>query len=234
MMTTSTFDGLGSAAQRAPYLGCLPVELLTRDAIRRHDMGRSWKELNEKIYSTDIYRRQSELVNTYIGRELARRHAHEYLRGTYRLIEKAESAAEAVFAIWWEAITAFLPEPNHLYLEAQQEIELSEDVRRRADFCLFCTDRELLLAAEKQGLLWTPILIEIDGHAFHEKTREQVTERNQRDRDLQIAGFPVIHFSYDELVREPHRCVGEALDAGRDQLFTIRESLTNSGGGPPL
>ena len=54
-----------------------------------------------------------------------------------------------------------------------------------------------------------PLAVEIDGHTFHEKTLEQVTRRNRRDRDVQIAGYTVMHFSYSELVRDPMACAAE-------------------------
>lgn len=57
------------------------------------------------------------------------------------------------------------------------------------------------------------IAVEIDGHDFHERTKDQVTYRNRRDRDLQAAGWHVLHFSGGEVVTRPDRCVAEALRA---------------------
>jgi very-short-patch-repair endonuclease len=60
-----------------------------------------------------------------------------------------------------------------------------------------------------------------------------VTNRDQRDRDLQVAGFTVIHFSYSELVEDPRRCVGEVLSIAGDQRRELSERVfSHARGGP--
>jgi very-short-patch-repair endonuclease len=39
------------------------------------------------------------------------------------------------------------------------------------------------------------LVVECDGHDFHEKTKQQVTKDNRRERELQIAGWHVFRFS---------------------------------------
>ena len=51
-----------------------------------------------------------------------------------------------------------------------------------------------------------PIIVELDGHTFHEKTPEQVAERNDRDRLFQGEGYMVFHFSYLEMTTKPYDC----------------------------
>jgi very-short-patch-repair endonuclease len=51
------------------------------------------------------------------------------------------------------------------------------------------------------------LAVELDGHEFHEKTREQVTRRNTRDRYLQMTGWKVFHVSGSEFFRDPLECV---------------------------
>jgi very-short-patch-repair endonuclease len=55
----------------------------------------------------------------------------------------------------------------------------------------------------------TRFAIELDGHEFHEKTREQVARRNERDRILIAAGWQVIRFSGSEFNRDPLQCIFE-------------------------
>lgn len=50
------------------------------------------------------------------------------------------------------------------------------------------------------------LIVECDGHDFHEKTKEQVERRNQRDMDLKMAGYEVLHFSGSEIYKEPFKC----------------------------
>lgn len=43
------------------------------------------------------------------------------------------------------------------------------------------------------------LIIECDGHDFHEKTKQQVIKDNKRDRDLQNEGYEILHFSGSEV-----------------------------------
>ncbi len=46
------------------------------------------------------------------------------------------------------------------------------------------------------------LIIECDGHNFHEKTKEQVIKNNKRDRDLLSNGYQVLHFSGSEIFND--------------------------------
>lgn len=47
------------------------------------------------------------------------------------------------------------------------------------------------------------IAVECDGHAFHEKTKEQVAYRNQRDMELKSNGIDILHCSGSQIYKEP-------------------------------
>jgi hypothetical protein len=188
--------------------------------------------------TSDLVRKHRSLVAEYLGKQLVERHGHEYMQRSQALRWVAESPIESVFAMWWGVITAFhpealQPEPLPFSLIAQQTIELVDGSVKRADFCLMCTDATVVTGAAKAGREWVPVLIEIDGHTYHERTREQVTDRNQRDRDLQAAGFIVLHFSFDEVSREPHRCIAEVLSAAFDQYRDLRGAALAADEGRP-
>jgi very-short-patch-repair endonuclease len=53
------------------------------------------------------------------------------------------------------------------------------------------------------------VVVECDGHAFHEKTREQAVKDKQRDRELQIAGWKVFRFSGSEIWNDAVACCGD-------------------------
>lgn len=55
----------------------------------------------------------------------------------------------------------------------------------------------------------TQIVIECDGHDFHERTKLQAARDRQRDRVLTAAGYVVMHFTGSEIVRDPRRCANE-------------------------
>lgn len=50
------------------------------------------------------------------------------------------------------------------------------------------------------------IVIECDGHDFHEKTKEQVRKDNERTRNLQMEGYDILRFSGSEIYQRPSKC----------------------------
>jgi very-short-patch-repair endonuclease len=58
----------------------------------------------------------------------------------------------------------------------------------------------------------TKIVVECDGHDFHERTKEQAARDRKRDRVLQAAGYRVFRFTGSELYRNPFGCVEEVID----------------------
>lgn len=55
------------------------------------------------------------------------------------------------------------------------------------------------------------IVIECDGHDFHEKTKEQASRDKSRDRFLNTKVAKVIRFTGSEIFRDPSSCCAEAL-----------------------
>jgi very-short-patch-repair endonuclease len=56
------------------------------------------------------------------------------------------------------------------------------------------------------------IIIECDGHNFHEKTKEQAQKDKERDRNLQLEGYQVIRFTGSEIFNSPAKCAAEAVE----------------------
>lgn len=61
---------------------------------------------------------------------------------------------------------------------------------------------------------WRCLIVECDGHDFHERTKEQAAKDRSRDRDWQIKGFGVLRFTGSELHRDPLKCAREVSDWG--------------------
>ena len=57
-----------------------------------------------------------------------------------------------------------------------------------------------------------PLVIECDGHEFHEKTKEQVIHDNERDFNIKSAGYDILHFSGSQIYNEPWKCANQILD----------------------
>lgn len=69
--------------------------------------------------------------------------------------------------------------------------------KHRVDFALFIN-----IVANEQ----IKIVVECDGHDFHEKTKEQAARDKRRNRDLEIAGWRLLHFTGSEIWRDPRAC----------------------------
>ncbi len=54
-----------------------------------------------------------------------------------------------------------------------------------------------------------PLIIECDGHDFHEKTKEQSKRDKQRDRDCLLAGYNVMRFTGSEIYNNTEKCIQE-------------------------
>lgn len=65
------------------------------------------------------------------------------------------------------------------------------------------------------------VAIECDGHAFHEKTKEQAASDKKRDRAIVTAGFPVLRFTGSEIFRDTLGCVGQVKNTLFDPLMKV-------------
>lgn len=122
-----------------------------------------------------------------------------------------ESPIEAVFVIYWTALS-HLGLISDLELLSQKEITVGNDLFR-ADFVIkpAKTGWYSQLYGKHRG-----VVLELDGHEFHERTKEQVMYRNRRDRALQADGWSVLHLSGSELHRGGREAVSRVyFDAVR-------------------
>lgn len=139
-----------------------------------------------------------------------------------------ESVLEGAFYLWWEAMVGHKGHfGRSLNLASQRDVQCG-DRSYRLDFSVEPTHAfaDRLASA---GVSWPPIAIEVDGHAFHEKTKEQVALRNQRDRDLQRAGWKVLHLSYSEVDRDGYEACGGVVDIVREQFYRVNFELQARG-----
>lgn len=56
------------------------------------------------------------------------------------------------------------------------------------------------------------MVIECDGHDFHERTKEQARRDKQRDRFFQSKGIKVLRFTGSEIWASPEDCAAEIID----------------------
>lgn len=55
------------------------------------------------------------------------------------------------------------------------------------------------------------LIVECDGHDFHERTKEQAARDRQRDRVFQTEGYKVFRFTGSELYANPFGCALEVM-----------------------
>lgn len=56
------------------------------------------------------------------------------------------------------------------------------------------------------------LVIECDGHDYHERTKHQAARDRSRDRDLLTAGYYVMRFTGAEIYADPCKCARQAED----------------------
>lgn len=65
------------------------------------------------------------------------------------------------------------------------------------------------------------VAVECDGHAFHEKSKEQASRDKERDRFFLKAGFPVMRFSGSDIYKDAVACANEVAEALEPILFRV-------------
>lgn len=87
----------------------------------------------------------------------------------------------------------------------------------RADFLIHDCSMPLDLAAPRL------MVVECDGHDFHERTKEQARRDKQRDRFFQSRGLKVLRFTGSEIFADPQAVADEVLgELQRDDAWRNR------------
>ena len=126
--------------------------------------------------------------------------------------EQCESPIEIIFAYHWDKY--YLENKisvDTLTICPQETITTNDGKVYRADFLIYYSEvREI--APDNLVEFTSEVIVECDGHNFHEKTKAQVKKRNDRDYDLKMSGYDVIHFSGSEIYNNPDECVKKVVE----------------------
>lgn len=76
----------------------------------------------------------------------------------------------------------------------------------RADLLMF------LQMPHQEGVLNTALVVECDGHEWHERTQQQAAYDRARDRALLRGGLSTIRFTGSEIHRDANQCAREVLE----------------------
>jgi very-short-patch-repair endonuclease len=77
----------------------------------------------------------------------------------------------------------------------------------RVDFLIHALDHSVY-----PDIKWRRLVVECDGHNFHERTKEQAAKDRARDRDLSQHDFDVFRFTGSEIWKDPMGCANQVDD----------------------
>ena len=112
-----------------------------------------------------------------------------------RSMHRIESPVEALLVV---AIASLKGRFNY---DPQAEIEIGRTTFR-VDVAVF---------PREPDQCWPVVVVEVDGHEFHERTKQQAQRDKSRDRALTAAGYTVVRFTGSEVWRNPVSCAEEVL-----------------------
>lgn len=131
-----------------------------------------------------------------------------YKFGLYINIHRCESPIEKLIALAF--VTEQLGNPDlQIFVEKQVKID-----RYRVDFILHVLDR-----GKWPNERLASVIIECDGHDFHEKTKEQAARDKSRDRFLQSQGYTVLRFTGSEIWKDAEACARESIDIAYKKAY---------------
>jgi very-short-patch-repair endonuclease len=59
---------------------------------------------------------------------------------------------------------------------------------------------------------WRHLVVECDGHDYHERTKDQAANDRSRDRAMQSSGYTVFRFTGSEIHRDPMKCARQVVE----------------------
>jgi hypothetical protein len=95
-------------------------------------------------------------------------------------------------------------------LLVEQQVQLPDI--GRVDFLFHAYAEWFLQPEPRPPACWRSLIVECDGHDFHERTKEQAANDRSRDRAAMLAGFEVFRFTGSELWRDPWGCGKQIYD----------------------
>lgn len=137
--------------------------------------------------------------------------------GPYPVI--GETPIERTFFAALSSLVQFRPrEIDRLFVSVPAE---ARDVLATVCMPLFVDPQQTIIGWRVDFLITVParcprrsrgIVVECDGHDFHERTKEQAERDRSRDRRMQDAGFTVFRFTGSEITRYPWECAEAVVD----------------------
>lgn len=144
--------------------------------------------------------------------------------GSDQSIEKCGSPVEQMFYI---AVNRYFNEIYH-YIDRGDQHDLF--IAPQFKIKKYRVDFMIEIYRYNDDYSTTPIvrmLIEIDGHDFHEKTKAQVARDKKRDRTLSSECDALLRFSGSEIFKSPHKAAFEAYRIFLDKYLEKMSKLNS-------
>lgn len=138
------------------------------------------------------------------------------------------------FCTWWGGVTIAFGDARRTFgfREDATIIRVQEQIEQyRADFLIEYTDRHCdyedagVEEWDEDAQMMLPklrrinesvdtykLVVECDGHEFHERTKDQAKRDRSRDRTMMLGGLDVFRFTGSEIWADPCACAGQVLD----------------------
>lgn len=136
------------------------------------------------------------------------------------------SHIEEIFAAALSA-TCIIREGDYPRMMTDQEVGQLE-IDHREIFTRVCPQAwignqrvDFLIKHRLAGKTFVKIIVECDGHDFHEKTKDQAARDKKRDRSFQMQGYKTFRFTGSEIYRDPFACAEEIAELIRIESTTF-------------
>jgi len=104
------------------------------------------------------------------------------------------------------------------YIQPQVQIgKYRVDFMAQSVLCQNYTDKARVIHSRK-------MIIECDGHDFHERTADQAERDKSRDRELVAKGFTVLRYTGREIWRDPTAAAIEVVELLRNDIIAIAKA----------
>lgn len=126
-----------------------------------------------------------------------------------RLVVRAETAREAfikAMSVEADETKSESPIEEKMRQALKKVLPNTVSVEQQKPLCGYRADFAVTFSGVK-------VVVECDGHDFHEKTKEQAARDKKRDRDFQLAGWKVLRFTGSEIHRDVEACARDVAQA---------------------
>lgn len=128
------------------------------------------------------------------------------------LIAAAERDVEGIFVEHWNFAYPGMLNRQHFQCFYIWPQWVTSDGKYRIDFRLHLATFDGIEDGFPKQTKSVELLVECDGHDWHEKTKGQASRDKKKDRDLQKLGHTIFRFSGSDIHKDAIHCANECLD----------------------